>query len=100
MMLRVRRRNSCPATHRCPDNGATVDLSNCSISANLGAGILQAGWTDPSFDPSQGLYYVRVLENPSCRWSIWTRCERGSTPRRPAGYDPRAGVVVTHLVRA
>ena len=71
-----------PATHRCPDNGATVDLSNCSISANLGAGILQASWTDPSFDPSQrAFYYVRVLENPSCRWSTWDALRAGVAPR-------------------
>lgn len=71
-----------PATHRCPDNGATVDLSNCSISAHLGAGILQANWTDPSFDPGQrAFYYVRVLENPSCRWSTWDALRAGVAPR-------------------
>ena len=33
-----------PVTHRCPDNGASVDLSNCAISENLGAGELKANW--------------------------------------------------------
>ena len=26
-----------PVTHRCPDNGAKVDLSDCSITENVGA---------------------------------------------------------------
>jgi len=30
-----------PETHRCPDNGAAVDLADCSISQNLGATELQ-----------------------------------------------------------
>ena len=58
------------ATNRCADNGATVNLSDCSISANKGADTLAATWRDPDFDPHAGaFYYVRVLENPVCRYS-------------------------------
>ena len=60
------------ATHRCPDNGASVELTSCEISQDKGAGQLQSNWTDPEFDPRQhAFYYARVLENPTCRWSTW-----------------------------
>ena len=71
-----------PETHRCPDNGATVDLSDCSVSPGLGAGALQAHWTDPGFDPEhRAFYYVRALENPTCRWSTWDALRAGVAPR-------------------
>ncbi len=72
-----------PATHRCPDNGASVDLSNCQVSADSGADELKAVWTDPDFDASQrAFYYVRVLENPTCRWSTWDAIREGVEPRQ------------------
>ncbi len=69
-------------THRCPDNGATVDLSDCSITEGKGAAMLRATWEDPEFDPHQSaFYYVRVLENPTCRWSTWDAVRAGVLPR-------------------
>jgi Protein of unknown function (DUF3604) len=50
-------------------NGASVDTNNC---ARIGRGLTQSCsvWRDPHFDAAQdAFYYVRVLENPSCRWS-------------------------------
>ena len=71
-----------PASRRCPDNGATVNLSNCSISANTGDAELRAAWTDPNFDPSKrAFYYARVLENPTCRWNTWDAIKAGTNPR-------------------
>ena len=71
-----------PATNRCPENGATVDLSDCSISANTGDAQLRTVWTDPDFDASErAFYYARVLENPTCRWSTWDAIRAGTERR-------------------
>ncbi len=72
-----------PEAHRCPDNGATVDLTDCSYNEDLGAGELAAVWRDPDFDPgTDAVYYVRVLENPTCRWTTWDALRAGVEPRR------------------
>jgi len=64
---------------RCPDNGATVNLSDCSVSGGHGATQLRAVWHDPDFDPAaRAFYYVRVLENPGCRWSTYEAIREGS----------------------
>ncbi|MDB2370218.1 DUF3604 domain-containing protein [Gammaproteobacteria bacterium] len=71
-----------PVTNRCPDNGARVNIGDCSISNDVGAGELKTIWTDPDFDPTiKAFYYVRVLENPTCRWSTWDSIKAGVTPR-------------------
>ena len=71
-----------PVTNRCPDNDALVDVSDCSISSDRGANEIKTIWTDDSFDSSvKSFYYVRVLENPSCRWSTWDAVKNGTKPR-------------------
>ena len=71
-----------PNTQRCPDNGASVDLADCSITAGVGAAELKTVWQDPDFDPAhRAFYYVRVLENPTCRWSTWDAVRAGVAPR-------------------
>jgi hypothetical protein len=71
-----------PVTHRCPDNGAKVNINDCSISQNVGSSELKTHWIDPEFDSSnKAFYYVRVLENPTCRWSTWDAVKRGFKPR-------------------
>jgi hypothetical protein len=71
-----------PVTNRCPDNGARVNINNCSISNDSGAVELKNTWTDPNFDSTvKSFYYVRVLENPTCRWSTWDALEAGVKPR-------------------
>jgi hypothetical protein len=82
-----------PVTHRCPDNGARVNLTDCSVSNNKGAVILKDTWTDPDFkSDEQAYYYVRVLENPSCRWSTWDAVRLGIEPNPdlPAVHQERA----------
>ena len=82
-----------PQTNRCPDNKAAVDLSTCSFSADKGDKQIMSFWKDPEFDPQQrAFYYVRVLENPTCRWSTWDALR--------AGVEPREGIQKTIQERA
>ncbi|MEO9971986.1 MAG: DUF3604 domain-containing protein [Hyphomonadaceae bacterium] len=69
------------ATRRCPDNGARVDPSTCVTEPGSGAAELKTLWTDPDFDAGQeAVYYVRALENPTCRWSSWDALRNGTPP--------------------
>ena len=71
-----------PETHRCANNGAKVNLDNCEISKNVGSNELKTIWKDPEFNPSiKAFYYVRVLENPTCRWATWDAIKSGNKPR-------------------
>ena len=82
-----------PQTHRCPDNGARVDLKDCSPSGAPGAAELRGVWRDPTFSAEQAaFYYVRVLQNPTCRWSTWEALR--------AGVAPAGGVPATLQERA
>ncbi|MFT5896888.1 MAG: hypothetical protein ACI8VW_003772, partial [bacterium] len=82
-----------PSNNRCPDNGAKVDISDCSINEATGAGQLSALWRDPEFNEDQrAFYYARVIENPTCRWSTWDAMR--------AGVEPRPGLPTTIQERA
>jgi len=62
------------------DNGAAVDPASCQ-PVGKGATEICAVWEDPEFDRTQrAFYYVRLLENPTCRWSTLV-C-------KAAGVDP------------
>jgi hypothetical protein len=89
---------------RCPDNGAGVNLATCEPDRFKGDVELRTLWTDPTFKPNQrAFYYLRVLENPSCRWSTWDALRNGTPPNptlaktimerawsSPIWYEPKA----------
>ena len=63
------------------------------ISGDKGAVSLMTTWADPDFEPeAHAFYYVRVLENPSCRWSTWDAIRLGIDPNPdlPAIHQERA----------
>lgn len=70
-----------PVTNRCPDNNATVDLTDCGYAADTGADELKTVWKDPDYDAGESaFYYVRGIENPTCRWSTWDAVRSGTPP--------------------
>lgn len=64
-------------------NGASVNPDNCETSGT-GFSRLCALWQDPDFNANiDAVYYSRVVENPSCRWSSYD-CNALAPRERPA----------------
>ena len=81
------------ADYRCPDNGASVDIATCDTTPGESASELRALWQDPAFNAdAPAAYYVRALENPTCRWSTWDAVRNGTppNPKVPATLQERA----------
>jgi len=67
-----------PKTGKLPPVGNTVDVKTAKYTNDIGDSQLSAVWTDPDFDPKQkAVYYVRVLEIPTPRWSTYDSVRAG-----------------------
>jgi hypothetical protein len=61
-----------PKTGKLPPVGNTVDVKKATYTNDIGDTQLSVVWTDPDFDPTlKAVYYVRVLEIPTPRWSTY-----------------------------
>jgi len=63
-----------------PSNNATVNMETGAWNQSRGATTLQTVWTDPEFDPqADAFYYLRVLENPTARYTLWDKIKHGAS---------------------
>jgi len=67
-----------PATGKLPAIGNTVDLKTGQYANSIGAARLATVWNDPTFKRGDNaVYYVRVLEIPTPRWTTLRAIEYG-----------------------
>ena len=81
------------ATGILPAVGSSVDLATATYTNTIGAAELITVWTDPEHDPATpAIYYARVLEIPTPRWSTYLAVRNGLslTDTVPASIQERA----------
>ena len=58
-----------------------MQTARCETLGQRGAAQLMAAWKDPEYDGSQdAFYYVRAIQNPTCRWSTYDAIRLGIEP--------------------
>ncbi|MBJ18112.1 MAG: DUF3604 domain-containing protein [bacterium] len=73
--------------------GNTVDVATATYTNAIGDAQLATVWRDPDFEASQAaLYYLRVLEIPTPRWTTYDVAHFGGKPPSavPATHQERA----------
>ncbi|WP_116365507.1 DUF3604 domain-containing protein [Parahaliea mediterranea] len=66
------------AEGKLPPVGDTVDRASGRYRNSIGSAELSTLWQDPDFNPEQGaVYYVRVLEIPTPRWTLYDQARLG-----------------------
>jgi hypothetical protein len=82
------------ADGKVPAVGNTVDISTALYTNDIGAAQLATVWADPDFDADQtAFYYVRVIEIPTPRHSLYDAVALGIDPavtNYPATIQERA----------
>jgi hypothetical protein len=74
-------------TGKVPPVGNTVNIKEATYTNTIGDTELSAVWTDPDFRPEHhAVYYVRVLEIPTPRWSTYDAKALGIAA--PEGVEP------------
>jgi hypothetical protein len=87
------KRKPDPKTGKLPPVGNTVDVKKATYTNDIGDTQLTVVWTDPDFNPDlKAVYYVRVLEIPTPRWSTYDAVKLGVEPPKgvPATIQERA----------
>jgi hypothetical protein len=57
---------------------APIDLNTGAFNKEKGSPELKGVWTDPDYDPhQQSYYYVRVLQLPTARWTLYDEIREG-----------------------
>ncbi len=78
---------------KLPAVGNTVNIREATYSNSIGAPVLEAYWKDPAFKAAEkAFYYIRVLEIPTPRWTVYDAKVFGTTPPKEAmiGIQDRA----------
>ena len=69
------------AEGKIPPVGNTVNVDDATYTNKIGDSQLYTVWTDPDFDPSlYAVYYARVLQIPTPRWSNHDAARLGTKP--------------------